>query len=135
MYSWPLNKTGLNCMGLLTFFSVVNTTMLHKSPLVESVNIEEPSIQKANLVILWFSAAQRMSDPNPQVVQGSTVYYWCLFLQTISTINQQCRHYGLINSKSWGLGIMTSYIINSLKLTMDILSPFSMKLSTQTSTL
>ena len=41
-YSWFLNNMGLNCVGSLicTFFSIVNTTVLHNSWSAESSDME-----------------------------------------------------------------------------------------------
>ena len=43
-YSWPLNNMGLTCMGpcICGFFSIVNTTVLHYTWLVESADMEGP---------------------------------------------------------------------------------------------
>ena len=57
-----------------------------------------------------------------------TVYYRCLFLQTISAINHQCKRFVLITKRK-GLGIITSYIISKhfKVLIVDILSPFAVQ--------
>lgn len=67
-----LNNASLNYVGplVLGYFSVVNTEVLHGLWLVESVDVEEPCIWRADYKnYIWI---------NPWVVQGSSVLFFLI---------------------------------------------------------
>ena len=75
---------GLNCTGSFGYFSVINTTILHRSWLVNLQMWREPQIQMARQPTMHFTQI------NPHLIQRSSVYD----LQTMASFQGRRKKYG-----------------------------------------
>lgn len=75
---------GLNYMGSFGYFSVINTTVLHRSWLVSLQMWREPQIQMARQPTMHFTQI------NPHLIQRSSVYD----LQTMASFQGRRKKYG-----------------------------------------